>query len=120
MYRIIICGSRNFNDLKAIMIEVDKFVVSNGLLKHEVEIVSGSAKGADKLGELYAKIRGYQIKKFPANWNKYGKRAGFLRNEQMVKYANQCFAFWDGKSKGTQHTINLCNLHNLPFTIIRF
>ena len=79
------------------------------LLNEGVEIVSGGARGADKLGERYAAERGYGLKIFPADWNRYGKRAGYLRNEQMAQYADVCICFWDGESRGTKHMIDLSN-----------
>ena len=61
-----------------------------------MEIASGAAKGADKLGEQYAKERGFKLTKFPANCNKYGKTAGPKRNQQMAQYADALIAIWDG------------------------
>ena len=69
------------------------------------EIVSGAARGADILGERYGIEHNIPIKRFPADWGKYGKGAGFIRNEQMGNYADYLIAFWDGKSRGTFHMI---------------
>lgn len=56
----------------------------------------------------------------PADWNKYGKSAGYKRNEQMAIYADACLAFWDGKSKGTKHMIGLAKRHNLRLKVVLF
>lgn len=72
------------------------------------------------MGERYALERGYSIKKFPADWNTYGKRAGYLINTEMANYADILIAFWDGKSKGTHHMINLARRANLKVDINRF
>jgi len=65
----------------------------------DTDIVSGTAKGADQLGERYAKEKGYRVKKFPADWVRYGKGAGHVRNKEMAEYANYIVVFWDGRSK---------------------
>lgn len=114
--KVIIAGSRNFNDY-------DKLKeVCNHLLSRQktVEIVSGAARGADKLGEKYALEKGYSIKQFPADWEKHGKRAGYLRNEEMAKYGDALIAFWDGESKGTEHMINLAKKYNLKIKVVKF
>jgi len=107
--KIIIAGSRNFNNYK----ELCK--ICDYLLKDQknIEIVSGTAKGADILGEKYAKDKGYEIKKFPANWDKYKKAAGYIRNKEMAEYADVLIAFWDGESKGTKHMIDLAKENKL-------
>ena len=74
---------------------------------HKVVIVSGTAKGADKLGELYAKNKSYPVHPFPADWHLHGKSAGYKRNKRMAQYADALVAFYDGSSKGTGHMINL-------------
>lgn len=101
--RIIIAGGRDFHDYRELCRRVDILVehcVEN-LGEEKIEIVSGAAKGADRLGMKYAKERGYDCMTFPAEWDKFGKSAGYRRNVQMADYADMLFAFWDGKSKGT-------------------
>jgi hypothetical protein len=67
------------------------------------EIVSGCAKGADLGGEKYAEYFCIPLKKFPAEWEKYGNRAGPIRNNKMAVYADALVLIWDGKSKGSRH-----------------
>lgn len=88
--------------------------------QHVVEIVSGCAVGADKLGERYAQERGFQIKRFPAEWSLHGKAVGFIRNEEMAKYSDALIAFWDGVSRGTKHTIDLAEKHGLKIKVCYF
>ena len=57
--------------------------------------------------------KGYKIKEFPAKWGQYGKRAGYLRNEEMANYATHCICFWDGESKGTKHMIDIAEREKL-------
>lgn len=124
--RVIIAGSRSFDDYDKLCKEVDEFISMQkffaglGAYKSkEVEIVSGGARGADKLGERYAKEHNLSLKVFPADWDKYGKRAGYIRNEEMAKYANCLIAFWDGQSKGTAHMIDLAPKYDLMTAIIK-
>lgn len=114
--KVIIAGSRDFNDYNKLCQYCDHILQN----QQEIEIVSGTARGADQLGERYATDRGYQIKKFPADWNKFGKSAGYIRNEEMAKYADALIAFWDGKSKGTEHMINLAKQYNLKIKTCKY
>ncbi|MBG7631299.1 MAG: DUF2493 domain-containing protein [Bacteroidetes bacterium] len=114
--KLIIAGSRNFNDYKKLCKICDHLLQNQA----NIEIISGAARGADQLGEKYASEKGYSIKQFPANWNKYGKAAGPKRNEQMANYANTLIAFWDGKSKGTKHMIDMAKQANLNVEVIYF
>ena len=85
--------------------------------QNEVIIVSGKANGADSLGEKYAKLKGYKVLEMPADWDKYGKSAGYIRNKEMAKIADGAIIFWDGKSKGSKHMIDLSNEYNLKIKI---
>lgn len=87
--------------------------------KDKLEIVSGGARGADSLGEFYAEERGYLIKQFIPDWE-IGKQAGYLRNLEMAKYADALVAFHDGKSKGTQHMIDLAKKENLLVRVVNY
>lgn len=115
--KIIIAGSRSFDDYDLLQSSCDR-IIKEANIDSEIVIVSGTAKGADRLGERYAVDRGYDIKKFPADWDMYGKAAGYKRNAVMARYADMLIAFWDGNSKGTQHMITLAKEHNLRIAII--
>lgn len=114
--KLIIAGGRNFSDYEKLCQFCDKILSK----QTKIKIVSGTANGADKLGEKYANENGYKIKQFPANWNKYGKSAGYKRNAKMAEYADALIAFWDGKSKGTKHMIDLAKRVNLEIKICYF
>lgn len=123
--RIIIAGSRDFNNyaiLKHNVINILLILSPSGELN--AEFISGTARGADQLGEKFAEEYNYPIKRFPADWDKYGKSAGYKRNEQMALYAKEdngvLVAFWDGQSKGTKHMIDLANKHGLRVFIIEY
>ena len=113
--KIIIAGSRNFTDYQKLKTECDQFLQDH----KNIEIVSGGHyKGADKLGIEYANEKGFDLIKFPAEWNKFGKAAGPKRNKEMAKYADALIVFWDGKSKGTLNMINLAKEEALKIKII--
>lgn len=88
--------------------------------------MSGTARGADKLGELYAERVGVHIYRFPADWDTYGKSAGYRRNAEMAKFASGennvgvLIAFWDGKSRGTKHMIDLAKRYGLKVHVVNF
>lgn len=114
--KVIIAGGREFNDYDLLKISCDRILIR----QTNIEIVSGKALGADKLGEVYAKEKGYKIKEFPADWIKYKKGAGPIRNKQMAEYSDGLIAFWDGKSKGTKNMIDLAKNHGLKIKVINY
>jgi hypothetical protein len=79
----------------------------------QIEIISGGARGADRLGERYAKERGITLKIMPADWQTYGKSAGYRRNAQMAEYATHAIIFWDKQSLGTKNMIDLAEEYKL-------
>ncbi len=114
--KLIVAGSREFNDYDLL-----KRSIQENFQRSEVEeIVSGTARGADTLGERFAIDYSIPIKKYPANWDLYGKSAGYRRNVEMADYADALIAFWDGKSKGTGHMINIAKDKNLRVIVINF
>jgi hypothetical protein len=121
-FKIIIAGGRDFTNWYQLHCQVAHILS----LKFEwdsldeIEIVSGGARGVDKLGEKFAKIYDIDLKIFPAKWNEHGKSAGFIRNNDMAKYASALIAFWNGKSKGTKHMIDTARKNNLETHIIKY
>lgn len=97
--KVAIVGSRSYPELD----RVREFV---RLLGPEVEIVSGGARGVDLAAELEARANQMKVRIFPADWSK-GRMAGYMRNHDIVNYADVIVAFWDGKSRGTMHTVSL-------------
>ena len=100
MFRVIIAGSRKFSDYDLLERTMDKALST---VQDDITVVCGKAKGSDTLGEQYAKEHGYEVQYFPADWNRYGKVAGYIRNTTMAKNADALVAFWDGESPGTKH-----------------
>lgn len=111
LHRLIICGSRSITDMRVL---AEAMRVANIAVSEIDEIVSGGARGADSLGEEFARQTGKGLRLFPAKWEQYGKSAGYLRNAQMAEYADECLALWDGASRGTRHMICLMVRANKP------
>lgn len=117
-FKVIVAGGRTMNNYELLCRKLDAILVNK--VAQGIQIVSGTANGADKLGERYARDRGYGIEQFPANWDAFGKRAGYLRNSQMADYADALIAFWDGESKGTKHMIDLAESKGLKVAVVRY
>ncbi len=106
--RVIIAGSRDFDDFLKLMnscADILSSIANKNSGFDKIRIISGTARGADRLEEQYAKTMGYEISKFYPGWNGLGKRAGYVRNAEMAKFAiadenyGVLIAFWDGKAK---------------------
>ncbi len=98
--KIVIGGCRNFEDY-AVFCDFVSACLENEAKQHAITILSGHCAGVDQMAERYAKEHGLDLEIFPADWAKYGRAAGPMRNREMVKQADGVIAFWDGKSKGT-------------------
>ena len=81
------------------------------------EIVSGGARGVDRLGEQWGKQHNIPVFIMQAQWDKYGRSAGYRRNEQMAQYADTLVAIWDGHSVGTKHMIDIMKRMQKPVFI---
>lgn len=109
LLRLAVVGSRTFHDYK---------LMSEILQWYDIkEIVSGGAVGADSLARRYARENDIPLREFPAQWEKHGKKAGFVRNEMIVDACDEVVAFWDGKSRGTKHTIDFAEKKNKPVSV---
>lgn len=130
--RIIIASSRDFDDYDLVFETLLEFWnhLDNypfiRLFGDQVKIISGRARGANRIGEYLGEKFGLEVIGFPADWDGLGKRAGYVRNAEMAKYAMEdgncgvLIAFWDGKSKGTKHMIDLAEKNGLEVHIVRF
>lgn len=100
--KLIIAGSRSFQDYSRLEKTTLLFLKKYKQPGEEVEIISGRAKGADRLGERFADRFGLRVIQMPADWSKYGRAAGMIRNKAMSDIATHALLFWDGTSSGTQ------------------
>ena len=105
--RVIIAGSRGIVDIGLIprAVRESGFDVS--------EVVSGCARGVDRLGSSWARSENKPVQYFSPDWKGYGKRAGFVRNSEMADNADALIAIWDGRSRGTQHMIEIAKKRGL-------
>lgn len=110
--KVGVVGSRSFTDYELMKKTLDEFEIT--------EIISGGANGADKLAELYAFENKIPLKIFRPDWNKFGKRAGFLRNSDIVNNSEHVIAFWNTSSRGTLDSISKAKELNIPVTIVNF
>lgn len=114
-YQVIVAGSRGFTDYELMSRELDKlFWDSCEFEDRDIKVVSGMADGADSLAIRYADERKLTKILFPANWKSYHRIAGFLRNEDMLSVATHLVVFWDGKSNGTRHMIEIAKKKGIP------
>ncbi len=115
MFKCILAGGRDFNNYSLLEQKCDLILKD----KKDIEIVSGTAKGADEMGEIYAAYKRYKVKRFPANWDLYKKAAGFIRNKEMAEYSDALIAFWSG-SRGTENMIELMKKMDKPYRIVYY
>ncbi len=101
--KLAIIGSRGFNDYDFLKKNVTDFLKRNSFVC--THIISGGAKGADKLAEQFALDNQLEMVAFKPDWKQFGKRAGFIRNNEIIENADVVIAFWDGDSKGTKDAI---------------
>jgi len=111
--KVIIAGSRDFYDYDLLKKKCDEIIK-----EEKVEILSGTARGTDRLGERYSKENGHELSQYPADWDKYGKSAGYKRNLQMAENADTLIAFWNGESPGTKHMIDISRKKKLRIFIV--
>lgn len=109
--RTIIAGSRGITDYKVVLAAIRKAIEREQITP--TEILSGGAIGVDSLGEKFAHEFGMHVEYHLPDWDKYNKRAGLVRNEEMAKVADALIAIWDGKSRGTAHMIKIAQTHGV-------
>lgn len=114
-FKVIICGSREFNNYELLKKKCNIYLSNKIKLGKKIIIVSGCSRGADRLGERYAKEYGLEVMKFPANWDKYGKKAGYIRNQSMAEISNACIAFLksDAENIGTKMMVRIAREQKL-------
>ena len=112
--KVIVAGSRSFKDYDLLSKRLDYYFANI-----KPVIVCGEAVGADALGKKYAYQHGLSVASFPADWSK-GKDAGYLRNVVMGQYADMAVIFWDGKSNGSKHMIDVMKEFNKPVKVVMF
>ena len=135
--KIIISGGRDFTDYEKLKSCCEQVLIFYQGTDEEIEIISGTAKGADSLGARFGYEKGFKVTSMPADWEKYGKAAGYKRNTEMAVYAQlvgddlkahevikrfqPCLiAFWNGVSKGTSHMIDIARKRGMNVHVIKY
>jgi hypothetical protein len=105
--KVIIAGNRDINDYNYVILAIKKsgFDIS--------EVVSGCAPGVDSLGERWARENNIPVKRFPAEWEKYGKVAGPLRNQKMAEYADALLLVWNSRGAGSFNMLQIAKKKGL-------
>lgn len=119
-YRMIVAGGRDYSNQNIVNYYIDRVkdvCDSRGL---NLVIVCGMATGADTLGRNYAIYNGLEVLEFPADWNRYGKSAGYIRNKEMGDVADSAIVFWDGRSKGSKLMIDIMHELKKPVVAISY
>jgi hypothetical protein len=128
LHKILICGSREWNDFKTIKSFLESFLeekkeLNNSLEPRDITVIHGGCKGADSIAGYLAIQLGMSVKVFKADWSKYGKSAGPKRNQQMLDEGipDLVIAFHNDidNSKGTKDMITRAKLANVPYKIIK-
>jgi hypothetical protein len=112
-----IVGSRSFRCNYDAEIRAKEIILSYIKSNNVNKLISGGADGPDKWAEDVAKENEVEIKVYLPNWDVYGKRAGFIRNKDIVEDTDLMLIFWDGKSKGTNHDICIAHRQNTPYVL---
>lgn len=104
--KLLVCGSRNIDSFDYVYGILDDIILQEyeGLI---TEIIVGDARGVDRISAIWARKHFIRVRPVPAKWKKYGKKAGYLRNKEMVDICDGGIAIWDGYSPGTKITIDL-------------
>lgn len=114
--RIVVAGCRNYENYA----EASAYI-SSCIAKIQTEdtliFLSGGCRGADQIGERYAEEHGYALELYPAQWERYGRRAGPVRNRTMAEQGDYFICFWDGKSRGTGSLIRYAQKLNKPVSV---
>ena len=122
MSKLAIIGSRNFTDFSIGYTLTDKYI-DYLFLEKKIDVklvVSGGANGADLFGKKYSRARKLRYKEYPAEWDKYGKRAGMIRNKDIIDECTCAIIFWDGISRGTKNSIDLIMSKGVPYKIVMY
>lgn len=117
--KLIVAGGRDFVNTNRMIEELQK-LVNSGNIPDCPELVCGMARGADMLAYSLWANHNMKIHTFPADWKTHPRSAGYIRNAEMGNFADVLVAFWDGKSRGTKHMIDIMQRLNKPVYIVRY
>lgn len=119
IFKVVVAGGRDFTNYNLLKEKVDN-ILSQKKLTHKILILSGKSIGADCLGEIYALENNLEILSYPADWDKFGKKAGVKRNAEMINDADALIAFWNGNSRGTKYMIDIATKKGKMIRVINY
>lgn len=99
MMKVVIAGPRTVHDFELLVETINQSGYDI------TEVVSGTARGVDTMGEKWATAHNIPVKRMYPDWNQFGNSAGVIRNKQMAVYADAAVVLWDGESRGTRNMI---------------
>jgi predicted Rossmann fold nucleotide-binding protein DprA/Smf involved in DNA uptake len=111
---IAIVGSRSWKAAHVIRDTIDSLRLNHP----DLTIISGGARGVDRIAAAYARECGVAVVEYHADWRRHGRKAGPMRNREIVAAADEVIAYWDGTSAGTNNTIELARLKGIPVEIV--
>lgn len=122
LFYLMVAGSRDFQNY-AILEKLLDYIVAQ--IPRPIVIVQGEARGADSLAKRYAQSHSISSLEFPADWKSHGKRAGYLRNKEMVDFIKQfphrgIVCFWDDSSRGTYQNFGLAEEARIDLIIVHY
>ncbi len=111
--RVLVSGSRDYPRLARVASRI-------GMLPPGTTVIHGDARGVDRYAATVAESLGFEVEAYPADWTHHGRRAGIERNLLMLDGADPDYviAFWDGKSRGTAHTIREAKKRGIPVEVV--
>lgn len=114
---VLCCGSRNWSDWTVIKLTLYRMMLAVGFFR----VLHGGARGADSISGGAAQQLNLDVDVVRPDWSRYGTAAGFIRNVTMLeRRPDYVIAFWDGRSRGTLHTIQKAvNVYRIPTIIVR-
>ena len=118
--RVALVGGRDVEDFAFVLDRFEEVLLKEGLHKYQVEIVSGGAKGVDSIAKRIASLYGIAFKEFPAEWDRYGKKAGPIRNSKIVENADVVVAIPSPSSKGTWDTVRKAEKRGLKVYVFEY
>lgn len=116
--KVLVCGGRDFNDYDLLVDTLVSLLGQYGL--KDVIFISGRASGADRLGERFAKANNCELLVFPADWNKFGKAAGFIRNQQMLDEGKPDLVVALPGGRGTADMVRRAKKHGIEVAEVKY
>lgn len=117
--KLMVCGSRSITDKAKIFAQIEAFWSTELNSSSDIIVVEGGAKGVDQIAGEWASSKGLEVDVHKPDYKKYARGAPIRRNEEMVKISDIILVLWDGVSKGSQNSIDLCQTYGKKYKIVK-